>query len=59
MFRTYDDWKLATPPEYDELGSSLHDEMGEPPIHEEEEDEPAPVTHRYIELDDRNDPPIL
>lgn len=19
-FRTYDDWKLATPPEYDELG---------------------------------------
>lgn len=50
MFPTYDDWKLATPPEY---------EYGEPPIHEDEEDEPAPVTRVYIELDDRNDPPIL
>lgn len=38
MFRTYDDWKLATPPEYDE-----------PPT-KEGEDEPtieeAPVTLR-------------
>lgn len=30
MFRTYDDWKLATPPEYEE---------GPDP---EEEDEPSP-----------------
>lgn len=30
MFRTYDDWKLATPPEYEE--------MGEPPKEEEDED---------------------
>jgi hypothetical protein len=49
MFRTYDDWKLATPPEYE----------WEAPIHEEGEDEPEPVSHVYIELDDRNDPPIL
>jgi len=49
---TYDDWKLATPPEY---------EWGEPPIHEEEEveDERPSATLRHIELDDRNDPPIL
>ena len=36
MFRTYDDWKLATPPEYEE--------MGEPP--KEEDDEPCPATLR-------------
>lgn len=60
MFPSYDDWKLATPPEYEEA-----------PIQEEYQDEPALLTHRsasskqlassyaYIELDDRNDPPIL
>lgn len=34
MFRTYDDWKLATPPEYDE------------PPKEDEDDEPIPATLR-------------
>jgi len=36
MFRTYDDWKLDTPPEYNELP------YGEPP-HDEEQ---APATLR-------------
>jgi hypothetical protein len=49
MFRSYDDWKLATPPEYEE---------GDP-FTDEGEDEPEPVSHVCIELDDRNDPPIL
>ena len=35
MFRTYDDWKLATPPEYDEL-----------PYGEEHEEEKVPDTLR-------------
>ena len=52
MFRTYDDWKLATPPEYeDPLGL----DWGDPP----EEEEPSPRSLVEIELDDRNDPPIL
>jgi len=34
MFRTYDDWKLATPPEYEESG----------PDSEEGEDEPQEPT---------------
>ena len=51
MFRSYDDWKLATPPEYeDPLGLAWEDEG---------EEEPAPMSQVYIELDDRNDPPIL
>jgi len=45
MFGTYDDWKLATPPEYDELGSSLHEYMGEPPHEEEEPQEESGDPH--------------
>jgi hypothetical protein len=49
MFPTYDDWKMATPPEY---------EWDDIPIHDEDI-EPAPSARCFIELDDRNDPPIL
>ncbi len=49
MFRTYDDWKLATPPEYE----------WDPPYSEEDEIEEPPMSMVCIELDDRNDPPML
>ena len=60
MWGNYDSWKLATPPEYDELPPSVT-EPHYPPIHETEpyDDEAPPSTHKFIELDDRNDPPIL
>jgi len=52
MFRTYDDWKLATPPEY---------EWGDPPPSEEDDmyEEEPPMSLVCIQLDDRNDPPML
>lgn len=38
MFGTYDDWKLATPPEYEFMGPPPW-EQDEEPIHEEAEEE--------------------
>lgn len=43
---TYDDWKLATPPEYEEEGNDRCEECGEPASdcicdgEEEDDDEP-------------------